>query len=143
MALEKLIPFPLISQSGSMATATLLPSHSFGQFTLVRPLSKKNITDGVNPEGEGGNNDMARPSPQNLLTMKLQQRLVVAQVQAQQWEEQLNEQNQQLNQQLEQLTQQQQVQVPLPTVHTDSGIRLIGEETLEEIDEVPPGYTEA
>ena len=71
--------------------------------------------------------------------MKLEQRLVATQVQA----EQLNEQNQQLNQQLERLTpQQQQVQARLPTVHTDSGLRLTREESLEEIDEVPPGYTE-
>jgi len=65
--------------------------------------------------------------------MKLEQRLVVTQ-----------EQNQQLNQQLEQLTpQQQQVQAQLLTVHTDSGLRLTGEESLEEIYEVPPGYTES
>ncbi|KAE9395663.1 hypothetical protein BT96DRAFT_922712 [Gymnopus androsaceus JB14] len=46
--------------------------------------------------------------------------------------------------QLEQLTpQQQQVQAQLLTVHTDSGLRLTGEESLEEIYEVPPGYTES
>ncbi|KAE9382797.1 hypothetical protein BT96DRAFT_951887 [Gymnopus androsaceus JB14] len=129
-ALRMLAPFPFLSQTPH----SVLPKQLFGRLALMLPTSKKNIT--VLTAGEAENNDGDRLGPQNLLTMKLEQRLVVTQ-----------EQNQQLNrrnQQLEQLTpQQQQVQAQLLTVHTDSGLRLTGEESLEEIYEVPPGYTES
>ncbi|KAE9404527.1 hypothetical protein BT96DRAFT_1016329 [Gymnopus androsaceus JB14] len=129
-ALRMLAPSPFISQT-PFTHHSVLPRQLLGQLALILPTSKKNIT--ALTSGEAEDNDGDRPGPQNLLTMKLEQRLVVT-----------REQNQQLNQQLEQLTpQQQQIQTQLLTVHTDSGLRLTGEESLEEIYEVPPGYTES
>ncbi|KAE9395051.1 hypothetical protein BT96DRAFT_923093 [Gymnopus androsaceus JB14] len=123
-ALEMLASFPFTSQATPSAYQDLLPSR-IDQLVLMLATSKKNLTDGIDPPQIEANNDSK--DRQNLLTMnlKLQQRLVVTQAQAQAQEEQLNQQNQ--------------LQAQLLTVHTDSGLRLSGEETLE----VPPGYTEA
>ncbi|KAE9386693.1 hypothetical protein BT96DRAFT_928052 [Gymnopus androsaceus JB14] len=133
-ALRMLVPFPFISQTSH----SVLPKQLLGQLASMWPTSKKNIIEVlitilVLSTDRAENNDGDRLGPQNLLTMKLEQRLLVT-----------LEQNQQLNQQLEELTpQQQQVQAQLLTVHTDSGLRLTGEASLEEIYEVPPGYTES
>lgn len=63
--------------------------------------------------------------------MKLQQRLFILRSQTTTQEEHSTS------------TQQQQQQI-LPVVHTDSGLRLVGDNALEantEMTEVPPGYT--
>ncbi|KAF9018115.1 hypothetical protein BDP27DRAFT_1378475 [Rhodocollybia butyracea] len=70
-----------------------------------------------------------QPSSTNILTMKLQQRLIAMRDQIEQRDRQLAEGFMQ--------------QHSLLTVHTDSGLRGIEEDSLDPGLEVPPGYTQA
>lgn len=72
----------------------------------------------------------------NALTIKLQQRLVIMELER-------ARQREQLEHTADSTTSQQQLMVPGPVVHTDSGLRLNGDilQVDHQMEEVPPGYT--
>ncbi|KAF9063864.1 hypothetical protein BDP27DRAFT_1451032 [Rhodocollybia butyracea] len=83
----------------------------------------------TNPPSELADGDSRPPSPANMLTMKLQQRLIVIRDQIEHSRRQSSEGSIRQHQML--------------TVHTDSGLRGVEQEVLDPglILEVPPGYT--
>lgn len=93
------------------------------------------VIDSDQTNSDRNNIHRDRHNPMNVPYLKLQQRLVVLEEQAQQREHDLADRGTPQNQP--------QPQLVIPVVHMDSGLRLNGEifEVNDEMVEVPPGYT--